>query len=151
MQIRSNAPRSHPLRNMPTGMPDGSFDDYCLGKTRLMLGAMTEIVRDDSLKIRAIPIEQYAESLEAIFTDRKRNVDVPVGCRRKRPKRHHHALSGAGFVADGRRHHSVLSFTGGRKYHRTGARTASVSGDSARTQFLAPAFPPHNLNQAGWG
>src|SRR3974390_1141408 len=136
MQIRSNAPRSHPLRNMPTGMPDGSFDDYCLGKTRLMLGAMTEIVRDDSLKIRAIPIEQYAESLEAIFTDRKRNVDVPVGCRLKRPERHHHALSGAGFVADGRRHRSVLSFTGGRKYHRTGAARLTLAATPQESNFL---------------
>src|SRR3974377_2589216 len=126
MQIRSDAPRRHTLRNMPSGMLECSFDDYCLGKTRLMLRAMTEILRDDSLKIRAIPIEQCAKSLEAIFADRKRNVDVPVGCRLKRPKRHHHALSGAGFVADGRRHHSVLSFTGGRKYHRNGAPPGSL-------------------------
>src|SRR3974390_1073924 len=136
MQIGSNAPRRHPLRNMPTGMLNGSFDDYCLGKTRLMLGAMAEILRDDSLKIRAILLQQYGKPLEAIFPDRKRHGDVPVGCRLKRPERHHHALSGAGFAADGRRHRSVLSFTGGRKHHRTGAARLTLAATPQESNFL---------------
>jgi hypothetical protein len=117
-------------------MLDGSLDEYCLGKTRLMRGAMTEILRDDSLKIGAILIQQYAKSLEAIFADRKRNVDVPVGCRLKRPERHHHALSGAGLAADGRRHRSVLSFTGGRKHHRTDAARLTLAATLQKSTFL---------------